>query len=120
VDWTDPRRVYVAFAGTGIRHLLRADLDLAGNATWTDVSGMPGFALPDDLPLTGLALDPDDDDTIYVSTMYGVLRSTDGGDSWEYVDAGLPNAFVSDLVVRVYDSSLFASTLGRGMYRRFL
>ncbi|MDX1450325.1 MAG: hypothetical protein R3246_14845, partial [Acidimicrobiia bacterium] len=47
VDWSDPRRVYLAFAGTGIRHLWRGELDAAGNATWFDVSGaLPAVSLP--------------------------------------------------------------------------
>ena len=120
VDWANPRRLYVALAGTGIRHLFRGDLNKRGNVTWFDVSGAsPAASLPD-LPLTGLALDPTLDEVIYVSTLLGVLRSMDGGDSWAPFDTGLPNAFVSDLDVRPYDRSLFASTMGRGMYRRFL
>lgn len=120
VDWTDPLRVSAAFAGTGIRHLFRGDLDAAGNVTWVDVSGvLPAVSLPD-LPLTGLALHPVLDEVIYVSTLLGVLRSVDGGDSWEPFDEGLPNAFVSDLDMRSRDGSLFASTMGRGMYRRYV
>lgn len=117
---TDPRRIYVAFAGTGVRHLFRGDLDAAGNATWFDVSGaVPALSLPD-LPLTGLALHPTQDEVIYVSHLFGVLRSVDGGDSWAPFDDGLPNAFISDLDVRLYDRSLWASTLGRGIYRRYV
>jgi photosystem II stability/assembly factor-like uncharacterized protein len=117
---TDPNRVYVAFAGTGIRHLFRGDLDAAGNATWFDVGGaLPAVSLPD-LPLTGLALHPTQDEVIYVSTLLGVLRSVDGGDSWAPFDDGLPNAFVSDVDIRTYDRSLWASTMGRGIYRRYI
>jgi hypothetical protein len=54
------------------------------------------------------------------STLLGVLRSTDGGDSWAPFDEGLPNAFVSDLDMRSADRSLFASTMGRGIYRRYV
>jgi photosystem II stability/assembly factor-like uncharacterized protein len=117
---TDPNRVYVAFAGTGIRHLFRGDLDAAGNVTWFDVGGaLPAVSLPD-LPLTGLALHPTQDEVIYVSTLLGVLRSVDGGDSWAPFDDGLPNAFVSDIDIRTYDRSLWASTMGRGIHRRYL
>jgi photosystem II stability/assembly factor-like uncharacterized protein len=118
---TDPHRVYVAFAGTGIRHLFRGDLDATGvNVTWFDVSGaLSAVSLPD-LPLTGLALHPALDEVIYVSTLLGVLRSVDGGDSWVPFDDGLPNAFVSDLDIRTYDRSLWASTMGRGIYRRYI
>jgi photosystem II stability/assembly factor-like uncharacterized protein len=117
---TDPRRVFVAFAGTGVRHLFRGDLDAVGNATWFDVSGaVPALSLPD-LPLTGLALHPTQEEVVYVSTLFGVLRSVDGGDSWAPFDEGLPNAFVSDLDIRFHDRSLWASTLGRGIYRRYV
>jgi photosystem II stability/assembly factor-like uncharacterized protein len=117
---TDPRRVYVAFAGTGLRHLFRGDLDPAGAATWFDVSGaLPAVSLPD-LPLTGLALHPSQDEVIYVSTLLGILRSVDGGDSWAPFDEGLPNAYVSDIDIRTRDRSLWASTLGRGIYRRYI
>jgi hypothetical protein len=120
VDWTDPRRLYVALAGTGIRHLFRGDLDGAGAVAWFDVSGvLPAVSLPD-LPLTGLALHPVHEEVLYVSTLLGVLRSADGGDSWAPFDEGLPNAFVSDLDMRVTDRSLFASTMGRGIYRRYV
>ncbi|HEV8205941.1 MAG TPA: hypothetical protein VGR04_04520 [Acidimicrobiia bacterium] len=117
---TDPNRLYVAFAGTGIRHLFRGDLVAAGNATWFDVGGaLPAVSLPD-VPLTGLALHPTQDEVIYVSTLLGVLRSVDGGDSWAPFDDGLPNAFVSDVDIRTYDRSLGASTMGRGIYRRYI
>ena len=120
VDWTDPDRLYVAFAGSGIRHLFRGDLDVAGNVAWFDVSGvLPAVSLPD-LPLTGLALHPVHDEVIYVSTLLGVLRSADGGDSWAPFDEGLANVFVSDLDMRASDRSLFASTMGRGIYRRYV
>jgi Sortilin, neurotensin receptor 3, len=120
VHWSTPRRLYVAFAGTGIRHLWRGDVDAAGNVIWFDVSGLlPAVSLPD-LPLTGLALHPILEETIFVSTMLGVLRSTDGGDSWAPFDEGLPNVFVSDLDMRRNDRSLWASTMGRGIFRRYV
>ncbi len=120
VDWNHPRRLYAAFAGTGIRHLWRGEVDVANNVNWFDVSGvLPAVSLPD-LPLTGIALHPWWEETIFVSTMLGVLRSTDGGDSWAPFDEGLPNAFVSDLDMRRRDRSLWVSTMGRGIYRRYV
>ena len=117
---SDPRRIYVAFAGTGIRHLYRGDVDQVGNVAWHDVSGvLPAVSLPD-LPLTGLALHPTLDEVLFVTTLLGVLRSVDGGDSWAPFDEGLPNAFVSDIDLRTYDRSLWVSTLGRGIYRRYI
>jgi hypothetical protein len=110
----------VAYAGTGDGRLFRGDRDTDGKFHWFNVSGKAPEVMLPTLPLTGLALHPNIDDTIYVSTMSGVLRSEDGGDSWMPFDDGLPNAFVSDLDMRAWDASLFACTMGRGMYRRFL
>lgn len=120
VDHNNPRRLFVAFSGTGIRHLFRGDVDMLGNVTWFDVSGvLPAVSLPD-LPLTGLVVHPSLDEVLYVSTFLGVLRSTDGGDSWAPFDEGLPNAFVSDLDFRESIRSIYASTMGRGIYRRYV
>jgi hypothetical protein len=119
VDWADANRIYIAFAGSCIRHLFRGDIDAAGNIAWSDISGvLPAVSLPD-LPLTGLGQHPNYEETLYVSTLLGVLRNTDGGDSWAPFGDGLPNAFVSDLDIRSKNCLLFASAMGRGIYRRF-
>lgn len=126
VDWDDPRRVYLAFGtrgalgAVGFRPLWRGVVDAGAQATWFDASGgLPALSLPD-LGLTGLALDPTLDDTLYVSNIVGVYRSTDAGESWHAFDEGLPNAFVSDLDIRKRDRTLWVSTMGRGVYRRIL
>lgn len=120
VDWSDPFRVYLAFGALGVRQLWRGDVTVANNATWYDASGaLPAVSLPD-LALTGIALHPDFEETIYVSNILGVYRSTDGGESWAPFDDGLPNSFVSDLDIRPRDRALYASTMGRGVYRRYL
>lgn len=126
VDWDDPLRVYLAFGtrgalgAVGFRQLWHGAVGAGAQATWLDVSGrLPAVSLPD-LGLTGLALDPTLDDTIYVSNIVGVYRSTDGGDSWHAFDEGLPNSFVSDLDIRKRDRTLWVSTMGRGVYRRIL
>jgi photosystem II stability/assembly factor-like uncharacterized protein len=120
VDWSDPLRIYVAFAALGVRQLWRGELGAGSSVTWFDVSGaQPAVSLPD-LALTGLALDPDYEETIYVSSILGVYRSADGGESWHPFDEGLPNSWVSDLDIRKRDRALYASTMGRGLYRRYV
>jgi hypothetical protein len=121
VDPRDPKRFYVGYGGLGVRHLWRGDIGAnAGAVSWTDVTGrLAPLSLPD-LPITGLALHPDVDDMIYASNILGVYRSTDGGNSWLPFDDGLPNCFVSDLDTRDLNlgAHIFASTMGRGVYRR--
>jgi photosystem II stability/assembly factor-like uncharacterized protein len=120
VDPHDPRRLYLAFGAIGVRQLWRGDLDTAGNATWFDVSGAQRAVSLPDLALTGLALDTRFEETIYVSNILGVYRSIDGGESWAPFDDGLPNCWVSDLDYRERDNALYVSTMGRGLYRRYV
>ncbi|NIQ52613.1 MAG: exo-alpha-sialidase, partial [Gemmatimonadetes bacterium] len=46
-----------------------------------------------------LVLDPADPDRLFQQNHRGVFRSTDAGDSWERIDAGLPSTFGFPLVV---------------------
>ncbi len=126
VDWDDPLRLFLALGtrgalgGVGFRQLWRGAVGVAAAATWFDVSGaLPSLSLPD-LGLSGVALDPKLDDTLYVSNIIGVFRSVDGGDSWAPFSEGLPNTFISHLVIRKRDRTLYVSTMGRGVYRREL
>jgi photosystem II stability/assembly factor-like uncharacterized protein len=123
VDAGDPLRIYVAFGEDGGRQLWRGDLTAVNRVTWTDISGglrvVGAWSLPH-LAVTGIVLDPTLDETIYVSNLLGVYRTMDGGDSWTSFDEGLPNCFVSDLRLRSSVATLYASTMGRGVYRRTL
>ena len=124
VDPRNPLRVFVAF-GTNdatfdadISPVWRGDVTGPAAATWTDVSGNPPKALSRRLAVTGIAIDPRDSNTLYASHLLGVHKTTDGGRSWEPFDNGLPNCFVSDLDLHGPSLSLYAATMGRGVYRR--
>lgn len=120
VDWNDPRRVYIGYGAFGMRQVWRGDVSATNVVTWHDVTGaLPAVSLPD-LAITGLALDPKFDETIYVANILGVYRTLDGGESWAPFDDGLPNCFVSDLRMRRDQHALYASTMGRGVYVRRL
>lgn len=124
VDPRDPLRLFVAFGandvtfGGDVPAVWRADVTAAETATWTNVSGVSPDSLPPRLAITGLAIDPRDSDILYASHLSGVHRSTDGGRSWERFDAGLPRCFVADLDVHVPSLTLYAATMGRGLYQR--
>ncbi|MBL8114799.1 MAG: hypothetical protein JNK60_18095 [Acidobacteria bacterium] len=66
-----------------------------------------------------LALDPDDDSTLYVGGENGVFESTDGGSSWQVAGIGLPlGVEMTDLVVDpTHRSILYAALAGRGLWR---
>lgn len=81
-DPADPQRV-LAYAPEGGGLVESRD----GGQTWTEL----GLVLDGDAA-GHLAVHPDDPDTVYVGT-YGqdVLRSTDGGDSWDTLaESGVP------------------------------
>jgi hypothetical protein len=67
-----------------------------------------------------LVLHPYQPETIYAATTIGVFYSRDGGDSWERFDDGMPRSVTTQLVLRRSSLSLYASTMGRGVYQRAL
>lgn len=81
-------------------------------ASWTDISGN----LPD-VPVTSVALNPSNSNTIYIGTDLGVFRTTNGGAIWERLGNGMPR--VATFMVRYHTASntLVAATHGRGIYR---
>src|SRR5207245_2292373 len=66
-----------------------------------------------------LAIDPQTPATLYVGTRAdGVFRSTDGGESWSAVSAGLPNLPVTALAIDPQTPTiLYAGTERGGVYK---
>ncbi|HYL35833.1 MAG TPA: hypothetical protein VEV17_07975 [Bryobacteraceae bacterium] len=68
-----------------------------GGETWSPLATPPGFAmLAEEAPdILVLQVDPQDPQTIYAGGgLSGLIKTTDGGDSWEAVNFGMPSAFV--------------------------
>jgi photosystem II stability/assembly factor-like uncharacterized protein len=114
----NPGRWYLPtapFQGIGPARIQRSDDDMG---SWTDVLE-PGDASTQNFG--GVAIDPDQPDTVYVATGRtasaddtGVRVSYDGGESWQFLgrqDIG----WVNDLV-RASDGTLFAAT-NEGIWR---
>jgi uncharacterized repeat protein (TIGR01451 family) len=78
--------------------------------TATDLAGEDVF---------GLVVDPQDCSILYAgSRREGVVKSEDGGRSWEVVSQGLERAFVYTVVVDSSDRDIvYAGTAQRGVYR---
>lgn len=115
--------MYVAFSGFAANtpntpgHVFRSN---DGGNSWTDISHTgQNNGLPD-LPVMALAVDPDDADTIYVGTDFGVYRTTDGGDNWEPFNQNLPLVAIFDLAIQKYPNGakhLAAATHGRSLWK---
>jgi hypothetical protein len=53
-----------------------------------------------------------------VSTEIGVFRSRTGGNTWEPFNEGMPRIPVTELALRASSNTLYASTMGRGAFKR--
>jgi hypothetical protein len=61
-----------------------------GGASWQDLSAnLPG-------PVSSIAVDPRKPATIYAATNVGVIRSTDGGETWAPVASNIGTTFLLD------------------------
>jgi hypothetical protein len=109
-DPNDPATIYAVlggFSGFAGGHVFRTSLTAA---TWTDISP------PLDLPFNAIAVDGSETPTaLYAGTDFGVLRSVDGGASWDVLDdIHFPGAPVFELVY--HQGELRAATFGRGVF----
>ncbi len=86
-----------------------------GGITWSPSRGIGH--------VNSFAIDPRDSETIYVGVSRGktggtVYKSIDGGDHWFSANQGLPEAFVSTVVIDHQNSNiLYAGTAGYGLYK---
>lgn len=117
VDWANSNVLYITYGGFGLGHVYRS---IDGGAHWVNISGvLPSDALPD-IPVSALVIDQNNPEILYVATDIGVFRTPDGGDSWEPFDDNMPRIITSELVLHKSANTLYASTMGRGAYKRLL
>ncbi len=116
VDPQSPDRLWVAISAVGV---FRSE---DGGATWSLCNqGLPNvapeFIKGEDMGrcVHRLELDPSAPNALVLQFHFGVYRSTDGGDSWTKISAGLPHDFGFPLAVTQDD--LFVVPLVRDSYR---
>jgi uncharacterized protein (TIGR03437 family) len=114
-DNTNPNRAVVVYSGfeantpTTPGHVFRT---LDRGATWTNISGN----LPD-VPVTTVALDPNDANRLWIGSDIGVFETTDGGATWLRLSKGMPQVAVFMLRYHNATGNLIAATHGRSVYR---
>lgn len=92
-DPTDPDRLWVAISAVGV---FRTE---DGGESWTLCNDGLAVTAPDEdhdglgSCVHRLVRDPTDPDRLYQQNHDGVYRTTDGADTWERVDDGLPSSF---------------------------
>ena len=79
--------------------------------TWKSLSGKVSTG-----PVNVIREDPADARILYAGTDIGVYVTTNGGESWDVLGAGLPSTFVFDLAIHPRDNIVLAATHGRGMW----
>ena len=107
-------RIYIAYSTGG-----RVFRSFDGGAHWEDASGTGADALPN-VPISALVVDKDLADTVYAATDVGLFRTRDAGNHWESFNSGMPRVIVTGLELRRRNNTLYASTMGRGAWRRTL
>lgn len=108
VDPNNADRAWVTFSGFGTGHVF---LTTNRGASWTNVSGN----LPD-IPVNVAAINPNNQNHVFIGTDLGVFETTNGGTAWTQQNSGMANVAVLDLDLR-QDGYLFAATHGRGMFK---
>jgi len=105
--------------GTNAGHVFKST---DGGGTWTLADGTQTAgnlnAIPD-IPAHSVAIDPNDNQRIYVGTDLGVFVSLDGGANWARETTGFSNTVVESLstVNNNGVTTLFAFTHGRGTFK---
>ncbi|HET6671180.1 MAG TPA: HYR domain-containing protein [Pyrinomonadaceae bacterium] len=79
--------------------------------TWTPSSnGIPT------VPVSSIAVDPQDSNSLYAGTDIGVYHSSDGGANWAPLGTGLPRVAVFDVKISNVQRYLRIATHGRGIW----
>ena len=82
-----------------------------------------GVLSTDSLPavtIYSLVIDKHNSEVVYATTEIGIFRTRNGGDSWKSFDDGMPRVRATGLTLHRNTNTLYASTMGRGVYRRML
>jgi ligand-binding sensor domain-containing protein len=84
---------------------------------WLNISGNLTAKNSLDIPVATLAIDPKNENRIWIGTDTGVYRTTDRGRRWESYQGNMPNVAVMALQYNINTGYLMAATFGRGVWR---
>jgi hypothetical protein len=114
IDPVSTSTAYICYGGFGItggKHVYKTTNLAGGSASWVAI----GTSLPD-VPVNAIAVDPAQNNLVYLGTDIGVFASTDGGTTWASFNTGLPVVAVFDIGISPVNGALRVSTHGRGIW----
>jgi photosystem II stability/assembly factor-like uncharacterized protein len=105
---TTPSTIYArTFSANGSGGIFKTT---DGAGSWRAISSVVG--------VNSLVVDPTNSSTIYVVAGGGILKSTNGGESWIRANAGLPDTYVNTIVIDpITPSKLYAVTGSTGIFK---
>jgi hypothetical protein len=114
-DPVAPATVYATIStfndATGSGHVFKST-DFG--ATWTNIDGSGATGIPD-VPVFTMAIDPLNNQRLYVGTDLGVFVSLNGGATWSRENTGFAN--VTTYMLKIKGRVLYAFTHGRSAFR---
>lgn len=81
-------------------------------ATWTSIAGN----LPERGSVYAIAEDHVNKNLLFAGTEFGIYFTTDGGNHWVKLGAGLPTIAIRDIDIQKRENDLVVATFGRGFY----
>src|SRR5437879_2501569 len=103
VDPRDPGRMFVAISAAGV---FRSD---DGGKTWRPVNrGLRSEGIPEPTAEVGhcvhrIAIHPSRPDVLFMQKHWDVMRSDDGGESWQEISGNLPTDFGFPIEVHAHE-----------------
>ncbi|HKR03246.1 MAG TPA: T9SS type A sorting domain-containing protein [Bacteroidia bacterium] len=110
VDPADVNHVWVTFCGYQNGQKVYETID--GGLSWFNRSG----TLPN-IGVNCIAMAPGANNEVYIGTDVGVFYRSNTFSDWIPFINGLPRTHVSDLVIDPVSNSLYAATIGRGLWQ---
>jgi photosystem II stability/assembly factor-like uncharacterized protein len=116
----DPANSAIAYAGTRLGVFKSTD----GGDTWTAINNGLTIADSSDLPVVpgipAMVIDPVNPSILYAAAagLAGlVFKSTDGGESWNLTNSGLPDTFIQHLAIDPASPATLYAATGAGVFK---